>query len=921
MPRHDNDEDNDDEEDVGLRVGLINNSDCSRASARGAAGTEDHADATSLNWPPPQQHQHLQRRQQLLLRRLRRRRRLLACAALLAACLLATVALALPLPGVWRHPASGERDGSGDSSGVMRSPAALGLAHDFGAALYRSPSGAVPHGTHVRLRVSVPEAAARQHEVRAVYIRLWDARARREIVHQMRPVRAGANASSSSSSSSSPRAAEPAPSLRFYEYILHTDMYSERHADLFWYRFVCRHARQSLVSGHDTTYFEPDHIGRGGERRHTRDLSWPVLAHKRDFATPAWVHRAVFYQLFPDRFRRRNQRYDFRDADYYGDRSVVHYHEAWNSDLLSLSEAQIRAGATNAEFYGGTLDGVREKLAPYLVRELGIDALYLCPLFESPSNHAYDTADFTRVAARLGGNDAFEALMREAKRAGVRVVLDGVFNHVSKASHYFASACRDPQSAYRSWFTFVPRHNPHNVEHVVADGSCEPPGTGYRAWFGIDTLPALRANDSAGVRAFIYGDARGAIARRWLRGADTGADGWRLDVGNEIDGGVVDDPHNWFWEEFRRAVKAEAVSGDSPSSPPSSSARRSSGARADHDKYIVGECWGYAHSWLLGDEWDGAMNYPLANYVLGFWLAETYVDTNHRRGWSPGPIEPLAPSAFDASMHYYLSFYARPALLAALNSLGTHDTNRVAFMLDPNAPRHTPATYTRPDYDWSRARQRSLAAHTLLLTMPGAPCIFYGDELGLIGIPRLRRSDANPMWESDPAMRQPFPWHDEAGNGGGGKRHGVDLRMRERLKRAIAARRRMPALWRGIGWRTLLVDDARGVYAYARYDDAHPREWAVVLLCRDERRGAAEERMRAQVDVSAFIAAGGSAAQRRLVDVLATSDGEHGATNGASSSSTTTTTYAVDERGRVSLPATYGVRVFAPAAPQQESLG
>ncbi|MBI5623557.1 MAG: alpha amylase N-terminal ig-like domain-containing protein [Elusimicrobia bacterium] len=255
---------------------------------------------------------------------------------------------------------------------------------------------------------------------------------------------------------------------------------------------------------------------------------------------PAWVKDAVFYQVFPERFR---------DGDPSNNPPGC---QAWG------------AIPSTGNHFGGDLDGIREGL-PYLA-DLGITALYLNPVFSAPSNHKYDTADYRTVDAAFGGDAAFERLTQACRRAGIRVVLDGVFNHSGDRFWAFQDLLKNgADSAYAKWYTV--RSFP-----VTQD----PPN--YEAWWGFGHLPKLDTSVPA-LRRYLLETGAAWLAR--------GASGWRLDVPNEV-------PHD-FWKEFRKAVR-----------------------RARPDSYIVGELWEDGLPWLQGDEFDAVMNYPFRQAVLDF---------------------------------------------------------------------------------------------------------------------------------------------------------------------------------------------------------------------------------------------------------------------------------------------------------------
>ena len=302
--------------------------------------------------------------------------------------------------------------------------------------------------------------------------------------------------------------------------------------------------------------------------------------------TPAWVRDAIFYQIFPDRFA---------SSERVHKPGVL---EPWD------------APPTNHGFKGGDLRGIAERL-DYL-EDLGITAIYLTPIFSSASNHRYHTYDYFEVDPLLGGDDALRELLDAAHGRGMRVVLDGVFNHTGRGFFPFHHVMETGASSpYRHWF---------HIDDARLDAgrpllAYPPPGTpptelGYKAWWGLPALPKLNTGHPE-VREFLM-----TVAEYWLR---FGIDGWRLDVPGEID----DEP---FWQEFRRRCKAIRP-----------------------DAYLVGEIWRVAPEWLRGDRFDALMNYPLGEAILGFAgmsnLDMAIVSTHHEyRLW----VRPLDGPAFAA---------------------------------------------------------------------------------------------------------------------------------------------------------------------------------------------------------------------------------------------------------------------------------
>ena len=383
--------------------------------------------------------------------------------------------------------------------------------------------------------------------------------------------------------------------------------------------------------------------------------------------TPAWVRDAIFCQIFPDRFAQSSR--------------VVKPGplEAWATP------------PTMHGFKGGDLLGIVEHL-DYLV-DLGINGLYLTPVFASASNHRYHTYDYFAVDPLLGGDAALRELLDAAHERQMRVILDGVFNHTGRGFWPFHHVLETGASSpYRRWFHLDDAALDAGRPLLAYPPAGSPAGAlGYQAWWGMPALPKLNTDEPA-VREYLF-----TVAEHWLR---FGIDGWRLDVPTEIDDEA-------FWQEFR--VRCRAIRPDA---------------------YLVGEIWHLAGDWLLGDRFDALMNYPLAEAILGY-AGGTELDTAVVRAHHEyaASVVPRDGAAFVAKVIELLSAYPAPTIAVQLNLLGSHDAPRLRTVVGG-----------------STARVR--IAMLLQATLPGAPCLYYGDEIGLSG-------------GNDPACRGAFPW-DEA---------------------------------------------------------------------------------------------------------------------------------------------------------------
>lgn len=410
---------------------------------------------------------------------------------------------------------------------------------------------------------------------------------------------------------------------------------------------------------------------------------------------PSWVADAIFYEIFPDRFRNGDPSNDPPGVQPWGFPPNRH------------------------DFQGGDLAGILEKL-PYL-EELGVNALYLTPIFAAGTNHRYDTHDYFQVDPALGDLELLRRLVREAHQAGLRVVLDGVFNHCGDGFWAFRDLVRQGRrSAYRDWF-FLRGEVVHQ----------DPPN--YQTCGGAAYLPKLNTSHPELRRHLLE------AATYWLEVAEI--DGWRLDVPWKV-------PLE-FWEEFRETVKA-----------------------SNPEAYLVGEVWRDAVPWL--QVFDGVMNYPLRNWLLDFCLRQTMDAEDF---------------AYEAGHHLQRSGEAAPSML---NLLGSHDTPRLLTLCGGDTRRATLA----------------LAA---LFTFPGAPMLYYGDELGLEG-------------GDDPSCRGTMEWDSARWN----------LEVLESCRLLVGIRHAHPALRRG-SWEPLLTFN--GVLAARRRwgDD----QLVVVLNPREARKDLA----------------------------------------------------------------------------------
>ncbi len=450
---------------------------------------------------------------------------------------------------------------------------------------------------------------------------------------------------------------------------------------LVWYYFI-------LESNSRTYYYGNNEKRLGGLGRvYEKDpLPYQISVYKKDFKTPDWFKDAIVYQIFPDRFSKEGM-----DGLKNTDRQGI-IPRQWEETPYYKAE-QFGGQYLANDFFGGSLVGIINKL-DYL-KELGITAIYLNPIFEAFSNHRYDVGDYERVDPILGTNDDFKRLCQEAKGRGIRIILDGVFSHTGSNSRYFnkegtypsLGAYQSKDSPYYSWYSF--KNHPDD----------------YEAWWGIKTLPHTRELEPSFMDYILTSDK--AIVKRWL---DYGGSGWRLDVADELP------------PEFLRALR-KAVKEKMP------------------EAVIIGEVWedatnklsyGKLREYLLGEKLDSVMNYPLRGAIIDF------------------ACKRIDAAGFAMRLMSLYENYPREAFYSLLNFLSSHDVARIITLLaDCQLPedltKDEKAVFRLNRAQLDLAKKRLGNALLLLMTLPGVPCIYYGDEVGMEGY-------------EDPFNRRTFPW-------------------------------------------------------------------------------------------------------------------------------------------------------------------
>ena len=502
---------------------------------------------------------------------------------------------------------------------------------------------------------------------------------------------------------------------------------------LFYFRFEFDTAKGHLIYAKESDGFAPVYKWKDED---VHAFQWTVTT--ADFRTPDSLAGGIMYHIFVDRFARECRPHLIpRRAD-------AVYNEDWYNGIPQHAK---RPGGEvkNNEFFGGNLWGVAEKL-PYL-QSLGVTILYLSPIFRAYSNHKYDTGDYETVDPSFGGDEAFAHLLREAKRYGIRVICDGVFNHTGDNSRYFnrygeypdVGAYQSKDSPYYNWYRF--RNYPDE----------------YDSWWGVKVLPALYSGNPD-FREYICGE--NGVLHKWM---SLGVAGWRLDVADELD--------DRFLYDLRKRVKKE-----------------------DPDAVIYGEVWEDASNkiaydrrrkYFRGEQLDTVMNYPFRDGILAF--------------VRDGDADALARAVTTVLKHY------PPGCTDLLmNLLGTHDTERIltALAAKPagDLDNDELALVRMTENEKARGRVLVSLAAVLQFTLPGIPCIYYGDEAGMEGY-------------RDPFNRRPYPWGRE------------DTVLLPHYRRLADLRRSHPVFAHG---ETEILFSRNGIFDFVRTD---PKTGERIRIC------------------------------------------------------------------------------------------
>ena len=487
---------------------------------------------------------------------------------------------------------------------------------------------------------------------------------------------------------------------------------------LLWYYFIVKTADKTFYYGNNAA-----RLGGWGQQYRQEPPSYQITVYDRGSVTPDWMKQAVVYQIFPDRFHRG----DVPLSQFTGKPNAL-LHGSWN-DLPRYIKDPAGGGILYFDFFGGTLKGIREKL-DYLA-DMGITCLYLNPVFESRSNHHYDTGNYKKIDSFLGTEEDFANLCKEAKEHGIRVILDGVFSHTGDDSIYFnrrgsypgTGAYQSEKSPYYSWYRF--KRFPEE----------------YSCWWGDKSLPEVDETDSS-YQDFIIRD-KDSVMKHWLQ---AGISGWRLDVADEL----PDEFLTAFYSELKKTSPEAA---------------------------LIGEVWEDAsnkisyskqRAYLCGGKLDSVMNYVLRRLMLDFLLDRA--DAGHTNTLYLQQMEN----------------YPKENLYVMLNLVGSHDVERVLSVLDASGKDLPEASAELSDL--GTGEQRLLLLWAWQMTLPGMPCIYYGDEAGMRG-------------GKDPDNRRPYPWGRE------------NKQLQAYCRAFIQLRKKFDALRTG---RMIPVYAEGDVYIYAR---------------------------------------------------------------------------------------------------------
>ena len=531
------------------------------------------------------------------------------------------------------------------------------IEHNSQNLFYRTPFGAVTTDTDVRIRLGIADGGI-PNAVRLIYID----RSKRENCLNMSYI-------------------TDIGGFCIYEAVIP----QQKECGNVWYFF-------EVVLNHESVFYanNPERLGGIGKIYHEKPQScYQITVYSADYNTPEWWRKSVCYQIFCDRFSNGNE-----NGEFLGNRTDI-IKRNWKDTPFYTAE-QFGGEYLANDFFGGNLNGIRKKLS-YLAH-LGIDAIYLNPIFKAYSNHKYDTGDYMQIDEMFGTEEDFKKLCGEAESFGIKIVLDGVFNHTGSDSRYF-----NKNGTYDSIGAFQSKESPYYDWYNFFKWNSE-----YECWWGMKTLPQVNEASQSYQEYILKSD--DSVVKHWLK---CGAYGWRLDVVDELPG--------FFVKTLREEVKKQ-----------------------NPDAVIIGEVWedasnkisyGEEREYFLGRELDSVMNYPLRDAIVGACTGKITAEELDRR------IMSLKEN------------YPKSAFYSLLNMLSSHDMERILTALSGAPDRRSVSKTQQAEYkiDGELLRisiERVKQAVMLQMLLPGVPCIYYGDEAGMQGY-------------GDPFCRGTYPWGEE----------------------------------------------------------------------------------------------------------------------------------------------------------------
>jgi glycosidase len=589
---------------------------------------------------------------------------------------------------------------------AITDPVALSLRFDSRSLTHKSPFGAVPAGTAIEFGVTAAPGVQRL----TLVIEKRRLEGNQEVLEYLPVTRVPMQKSAAGLTerwTASHRFGDAAVYGYWFEAEIGQQLFAlQNNGDaVFW-------TREKGSGGAGAVAERPQALGTVRRFRQT--------VYSADFKVPEWAADAVYYYIFPDRFRNGDKSNDPHPGRDRYQNHGVEFHANWLDTPYRPGSGDGSDSVYNNDFFGGDLAGIIDKLD--YIRELGANTIYMTPVFRAASNHKYDTADYRNIDPAFGSNADFERLTREAARRGIRVIPDASLNHTGADSIYFdrfgnfrsGGAFEGSQvrtdSPYASWYTL--------------DATQRDPDKRFKGWVGVTDLPELDKASPAW-RNFAYRD-RDSVMKRWL---DRGASGWRMDVAPW----VSDD----FWREWRAAIKAHKA-----------------------DALTIAETWFDSSKYFLGDMFDSTMNYIFRNAVQDY-AAGGKADQLYRQ------IELMREA------------YPPQAFYALMNLLSSHDQARALHVFGWHDDTRDPALI-------ALAKQRLRLAVLFQMIFPGAPSVYYGDEVGVTG-------------GDDPYNRATYPWADLGGK--------PDTALLAEFKKLIRMRNEHAVLRRGSIDAPVFVDE------------------------------------------------------------------------------------------------------------------